>query len=80
MLEIYQVSLDVIRLTQPIVREVKTKDPNLADQLRRSATSVTLNLAEGSGSRGRNRDVRYQDALGSAMEVLACNRRPPQGS
>ena len=44
----------------------------LARQLRRAASSVTLNLAEGSGSQGRNRNARYFNALGSAREVRAC--------
>jgi four helix bundle protein len=44
----------------------------LARQLRRAASSVGLNLAEGSGSFGRVRTVRYRTALGSARETLAC--------
>ena len=33
-----------------------------------------LNVAEGSGSFGRVRTVRYRTALGSARETLACLR------
>ena len=46
----------------------------LARQLRRAASSVVLNIAEGSGSSGGNRTARYRTALGSARETLACLR------
>ena len=37
-----------------------------------SASSIVLNLAEGSGARGGIRRERYRTALGSAREVEAC--------
>ncbi len=36
------------------------------------ASSVVLNIAEGSGSFGRVRTARYRTALGSARESLSC--------
>jgi four helix bundle protein len=33
--------------------------------------SVALNVAEGAGSRGGNRRLRYENALGSARETLS---------
>jgi hypothetical protein len=33
---------------------------------------VPLNVAEGAYSRGRNRQARFQSALASARETLAC--------
>src|SRR5579862_8693916 len=39
-----------------------------------SSSSVVLNVAEGSGSFGRVRTMRYRTALGSARETLACLR------
>jgi four helix bundle protein len=45
---------------------------NLASQLRRAASSVVLNVAEGSGSFGGVRTQRYRTALGSARETVAC--------
>ena len=72
MLKIYDVSLSVLRKLSPIVATIERHDSDLARQLRRAASSITLNLAEGSGSQGRNRNARYFNALGSAREARAC--------
>jgi len=40
--------------------------------MRRALSSVALNVAEGMGSAGGNRRARYQTALGSMRETMAC--------
>ena len=72
MLKIYDVMLGVLREIREAVREIEKRDADLARQLRRAASSVTLNLAEGSGSCGGVRRARYRTALGSARETRAC--------
>jgi hypothetical protein len=44
----YEVSLELIRSLRDIVPKIKKFDRDLADQIHRAATSVTLNLGEGS--------------------------------
>jgi four helix bundle protein len=72
MLRIYSVMLEALVQMRPVMEQIKRRDANLEDQMRRAATSVVLNIAEGSGSRGKNRGARYATALGSARETVAC--------
>jgi four helix bundle protein len=71
-LRIYSIAIEMVRELRPLMERIGTKDPNLADQLRRAATSVPLNLHEGAYSQGRNVRARFHNALGSAAEVRAC--------
>jgi four helix bundle protein len=72
MLRIYEVILEVVKALGPVMREVERKDPDLARQMRRAASSVALNTSEGMYSRGKNRGARYHTAMGSMRETLAC--------
>jgi four helix bundle protein len=47
-------------------------DSDLGRQARRAEASIALDVAEGMYSRGKNRQARYHNALGSARETLAC--------
>jgi four helix bundle protein len=72
MLRVQTLVLDIIRSLVPVVRQIARHDSSLADQTRRAAASVALNLAEGFGSSGGNKKLRYRTALGSLREVHMC--------
>jgi len=67
----YEVSIEVIKLLRPVVAAVQIHDADLADQLKRAASSISLNLAEGMGSAKGNKQKHYSIARGSANEVRA---------
>ena len=71
-LRIYSVAIESVRRLRPLIERIKTRDSNLADQLRRAATSIPLNLHEGAYSQGGHSRARFYSALGSAAEVRAC--------
>ena len=72
MLDIYPFILETLTALRPIAARIARADAELGRQLRRAQASIALNIAEGMYSRGRNRQVRYHTALGSARETLAC--------
>jgi four helix bundle protein len=51
----YDRSLDLIRALAPLANRLATYDATLTKQLRDAASSITQNLAEGSGRRGKDR-------------------------
>ena len=72
MLRIYDVALRVLEELRPAVKAIEARDRDLARQMKRAASSIVLNIAEGSGCNGGTRRERYRNALGSAREVVAC--------
>lgn len=71
MLRIYAVVLDWISSLVPVLVAIESRDRNLADQLRRSSTSVCLNLAEGMAATGRSKVNCYRIALREMREAEA---------
>jgi four helix bundle protein len=61
----------MVRDVRPYAERIARFDRDLARQLRKSSTSVPLNVAEGSGLRGCRRRLSYEYALGEARETLA---------
>ena len=61
----------IVRELRPVVEAVREVDAKLADQLRRAAQSVVLNIAEARGNDGGNTRLRFATACGSAKEMRA---------
>jgi four helix bundle protein len=74
MLRIHDVMLDTLRLIAPLIGAIERRNRPLGAQITASATSVLLNVAEGSAHRGAARNNRYRIALGEAREALATLR------
>ena len=71
MLRIYHDTVTLLSDLRPAIDRIERRDRDLTRQLRRAATSVVLNVAEGMGRRDGHRRERYRTALGSALEVRA---------
>jgi len=70
----FEVALLLVRALRGPIEVVARRDPALADQLRRAASSVPLNIAEGRRRAGKDRAHHYRVAAGSAGEVAAALR------
>jgi four helix bundle protein len=71
-LDVYQRAIEFVALAYSIGARLPRGHAPLADQLGRAATSIPLNIAEGSGKpAGRERARFYGIARGSAMECGA---------
>jgi four helix bundle protein len=71
MFDAFEVSLQLIGALRGPVAQLQSHDGDLAAQLRRAASSVSLNLGEGRRRAGRDRAFHFRVAAGSAGEVRA---------
>ena len=72
MLRIYSFTIETLKEPGPVIRQIGKHDADLARQLRRAASSIALNTAEGYGVSGGNERLRYRTAHGSTQEARAC--------
>ena len=70
--DVYDCSLSLLRTLVPLLQRLAAQDAKLADQLRRAAQSVALDIAKANQRTGRDRRNRFRIALGSAAEVASC--------
>jgi four helix bundle protein len=71
-LKAYQHALRVGALSRPLIKRLPESEHDLADQWRRAANSVVLNLAEGVTRKGSKEFRRFVDvARGSLHELEA---------
>jgi four helix bundle protein len=64
---VHTVAVEAIATLRPIVRKVAARDRNLADQLRRAASSMLLNIAEAEGSDAGNARARLHTAAAGRL-------------
>ena len=67
--QVEELSLELIEALVPLMPRIKQRDKDLADQLRRAASSIGLNCAEAAFSDPGNRRARLFTAAGSASET-----------
>ncbi len=75
-LEVYQLALDYVDLVYEISKQLpKSEEYNLKSQIVRAATSVALNIAEGSTGQTDAEQARFLGiAIRSLLETVACQQ------
>ena len=73
-LHVHEIALQVVSDMAELLPKIASHDRNLAQQLRRAATSVVLNIAEAEHSDAGNRRARFHTAAGSANETRSAIR------
>ena len=73
-LTVYQLSLDYLDLVYELVKRLPDNEKfNLCSQIVRAATSITLNIAEGSTGQSNKEQARFLGmAIRSYIETVAC--------
>jgi len=69
--DVYSVAVQAACSVLPSLRSVPAAYRELGDQATRAVTSVSLNLAEGSGRLGRDCQNHFRISYGSALEASA---------
>ena len=67
--DVLEEAIGVVQLAKPLVAIIGRKDRDLASQVRRAVSSVTLNLGEAFGNAGGNSRLRFETARGSLYEA-----------
>ena len=67
----YQVAVLMLEAARPQIAALRRVNADLSDQMERAATSVLLNIAEGSRRQGKDRTFHFRVADGSNAEVRA---------
>lgn len=73
-LHVHRIALEAVTHIASVVTAVRRVDRSLADQLRRSASSIVLNIAEAEYSDPGTARSRFHSAAGSANETRAALR------
>ena len=73
-LSVYQIALDYVDQIYELVSSLPEKEKfNLSSQFTRAATSVALNIAEGSTGQSNKEQIRFLNlSLRSYLETVAC--------
>ena len=70
--EAYQLSIKFLEISLNLINKLPSGNAHMKDQLKRCATSISLNIAEGTGKKSKaDRNKFYFIARGSAMESAA---------
>jgi four helix bundle protein len=67
--ELYQLAIEMIEAVRPIHARVRQHDREMSVQVKRAASSVPANIAEGARRQGADRLQHYRIAAGSASEL-----------
>ena len=72
--QLLEQAIGILRRARVLVDAIGRKDRDLDSQLRRSLSSIPLNVAEGFGAHAGNARLRFRSALGSLYESQAALR------
>ena len=73
-MQVHELALELITSLRTLIPAISRHDKDLARQLRRAATSIALNVAEGEYSDPGTKRSRFHSATGSASETRSALR------